>query len=188
VRVRYCLVIGGRRAVVIAAAVLALAGCGSGGASDRPTANDHSSPVPVAADAGGACLLLDFDQINKALSTGFDVAAAGQSGETYTCVLRAVKAEYPTLTVAVTATHADVGVFQSNAVWPKGATFVGDLGQVAYRVNLGATSDHGPGVEVGWLSGNQRLIIVRLQVPKGSPLPDYQAVVALAQIVDTTSV
>jgi hypothetical protein len=173
---------------VVTAALLALAGCADTAKPDKQASPSSTTRTMAAADAGGACLLLDFDKTNETLKTAFDVAAAGQSGETYTCVLRAVKAEYPMLTLAVTATNADVGVIQSSAVWPKGAVHVGDLGQVAYRANLGAAGDHGPGVEVGWLSGNQRLIIVRVQVAAGAALPDYQPVVALAKTVDATSV
>jgi hypothetical protein len=178
------------RWVVLGTAMVAISGCtaGPGDQGSKATKTAQTSTAPVAADAGGACLLLDFGQANEALKTAFDVAASGQSGETYTCVLRSVTAEYPALTMAVTATHADVSVFQSSVIWPKGAVHVGDLGLVAYRTNLGAAGDHGPGVEVGWLSGNQRLIIVRLQVAKGKALPDPTAVVALAQIVDAASV
>lgn len=144
--------------------------------------------APNAAAAGGACLLLDFAATNQALGTAFDVAAAGGSGQTASCVLRSAKAEYPMLSVALTPTKADVATFQSTSVWPKGGEVVGNLGKVAYRLPTRAEGDHGPGIEVCWLSGNARLITLRVVAGKGKTAPAYQKVVAVAQLVDKASV
>jgi hypothetical protein len=180
-------------APALAAALLttALAACSPAGAdrtADPGTVTSTSTEPPTAADAGGACLLLDFAATNKALGTAFDVAGAGQSGDTFSCVLRSAAAEYPMMSVALTPTKTDVPTFQSPAIWPKGAAFVGALGKVAYRISLKATDEHGPGVEVTWLSGNDRLITLQVLVGKGKEALPYQKVVTLARLVDQASV
>jgi hypothetical protein len=169
--------------------VLAGAGCGA----DHAGAARLVAPAVVrqpAAAAGGACQLLDYDVIQARLGVRFDMAASGNVDATYTCVLQPAKAELPDLSLAVTATQADTATFK-NSVTPKGAATVSGLGKIAYSVSVPAGGGAGPGVEVGWLSGNQRLIILRYRSPGATASGDANAilpkVVDLAKAIDLTS-
>jgi hypothetical protein len=172
--------------------LLGAAACG------RPAAGADRKPEPTpsptrwpAATAGGACQLLDFDQIAATVGTTFEVAAASQTGATYTCVLEQTRANLPDLSLSVTSTQADVGIFKST-VMPSGAASVADLGKSGYSATVPAAAGAGPGVEVGWLSGNQRLITLRLRTTPGTPAADTTALlpklVTLAKQIDMTTV
>jgi hypothetical protein len=156
--------------MVATGALLAGAGCGgpagaAGAArSDPPSAAASREP---AASAGGACQLLDYDVVAAAIGTNFAIAAAGTSGATFTCVLQPSQGSLPDLSLAVTATEADPYVFRSSVV-PRGATVIEDLGKVGYRLPVAAAAGTGPGLEIGWLSANQRLMVVRYRTPAGS--------------------
>jgi len=178
---------------VFALALLLAGGCSAAasGAAGRPaaTVSATSSPPPAEA-AGGACLLLNFEQVATALGVRFEVSAASNMGETYTCVLRRVPVALPDLALSVSPTLADPKVFAST-VLPKGATVVPDLGKTGYSRNVPATGGAGPVAEAGWLSGNQRLMILRYRSPVGTPDDQVAAVlpklVALAKKVDQAS-
>jgi hypothetical protein len=191
----------GRLGGIAVGLVLLLAGTAcTGRASGAPRAPAGAHPVPSAARqpaeaAGGACLLLDFAQVVDAIGVDFEVSAASNSGDTYTCVLRRVEAELPDLALAVSPTLADPTVF-SASVAPKGSTAVADLGKLGYSRALpasatGTATGTGPGAEVGWLSGNQRLMVLRYRTPPGTPAGDATAVipklVTLARKVDQAS-
>ncbi len=160
------------------------------GASRIPL-SAHPAPSPTrqpAEDAGGACLLLSFEQVDATVGGNFAVSGASSSGDTYTCVLRRVETELPDLTLSVSPTLADPGVFTAS-VAPKGATGVPDLGKAGYSRPLAASlTGAGPGAEVGWLSGNQRLMTLRYRTPPGTPAGDATALiptlVALAKKID----
>jgi hypothetical protein len=178
---------------VVAAGVL-LAGSGCGGPagaftarSDPPSAATSRQPAEL---AGGACQLLDYDTVQAAIGTSFAIAASGTSGATFTCVLEPAQGTLPDLSLAVTATEADPSVFRSSVV-PKGATVIEDLGKVGYRLPVPAAGGVGPGLEVGWLSANQRLIVLRYRTANGTAGTDLDALVPklvdLAKKIDMTT-
>lgn len=158
-----------------------------------PSGSLTPSPPPPspAALAGGACLLLDYATVAKEIGTTFDVAAAADSSGTYTCALQRSVAALPTLTLTITATDLTPLDFTTN-VNPAGSKPLTGLGKIGYSIVLDSTSSAGPGVEVGWLSGNDRLILLRYVFPKGSASTAATAfvpkLVALAKLVDQTTV
>lgn len=174
----------------LAVAVLLLAGCGSSADGATPRGGADASPTRQPAEyAGGACQLLNYEVIESTLGARFEVSASAQQEDTYTCVVQPAKADYPDLLLSVTPTDADVPVFKSTVV-PRGANSVSGLGLVGYSAVLKAGSA-GPGLEVGWLSGNARLIILRYTLPARTPTGDATAAVpkliALAKKVDQSS-
>jgi hypothetical protein len=175
--------------VVLAAATVLTAGCSGSAAGAAGTGRPAAVPVHEPAEyAGGACLLMNFDLVNGALGTRFEVAAAGESGDTYTCVLQRINDRLPDLALAVTPTLADTPVFRDTVV-PKGATVLNDLGKLGYSRTVPAADGSGPGAEVGWLSGNQRLMVLKYRAAPGGAAPGIlPRLVALAKRVDQASV
>lgn len=169
-------------ALFCAVALLGTAAC-----TDQSASANRAAPAPKpvsvapAAAAGGACQLLDWDMIKASLGLTFAVAAAGQQGNTFTCVTQGPGTSLPDLMLAVTATTADASVYTST-IQPKGATAVPGVGKVAYSLLTPAAADAGPGIEVGWLAGNSRIIDLRLRLAKKATPPDVQA--ALPKMVD----
>lgn len=156
-------------------ALLGAAGCGT--TDERQpaaTASGVASPAPTllrptrwpAAAAGGACQLLDYGAVEQTLGLTFEVAAGGQQDATYTCVLQRAAGSVPDLALAVTPSGADPAIFRST-VMPKGAAALNGLGKVGYRAAVAAVpkSNRGPGVEIGWLSGNNRIVVLRITLP-----------------------
>ncbi len=187
----------GRVCGVAVGLALLLAGTAcTGSAAGAPhaphSAHPAESPTREPAEAaGGACLLLSFEQVTAAIGVDFGVSAASNSGDTYTCVLRRVDTPLPDLALSVSPTQADTGVFGTSVV-PKGAASVSDLGKVGYsRTLTPSATGAGPGAEIGWLSGNQRLMLLRYRTPPGTPAGDATALipklVALARKVDQAS-
>lgn len=185
------------RRVLVGAAVLALAlgaltGCsGSGkphsGAAEVPT----REPQPPAV-AGGSCQLLDYDEIAKDLGLTFDVAAASQVEQTYTCVLEREGAPLPDLTFSIAlVSKLDIPTFKSKII-PSGAAVIGDLGKIGYSRTVPAGNGAGPTIEIGWLAGNQRLIILKCRLAADAPAGDAPAMVpkllVLARRIDLTSI
>lgn len=174
---------------VLFAALAAVTGCGRDPAPAAPV-----SPSPTkwpAGIAGGACQLLDYDVVAKALGTMFDVSAAGEENETNTCVLQQQGTSYPDLTLAVSPTEADITVFKSVVV-PKGAAMVPSLGKYGYSIAVPPRAGGGPASEVGWLSGNGRLLVLRYRFPAGTPTSQVTALtpklVELSRQIDLSSV
>jgi hypothetical protein len=169
------------------------AGC-THNAEAHPQNAAESVPSPTrwpAATEGGACYLLAYDVIEQLVGVSFDVAASSQAGDTFTCVLQQNKgASYPDLTLSVTPTAADPAVFTAT-VRPKSATPVAGLGLIGYQFVRPAAADAGPAVEVGWLSGNERLLVLRYRGPAAAGAADTAALVpkmvALAKKVDQNS-
>lgn len=176
-----------------------LTGCGAPAAgadraagAGRTAAQTRPSPTRwPAAIAGGACQLLDYDVITTTVGFTFDVAAAGQTGGTYTCVLEQSKAKLPDMSLSIASTQADPTVFKK-VVAPKGSAAVPDLGKAGYSAVVAATAGAGPVVEVGWLSGNQRIITLRLRTAASTAAADAAALVpklvALAKQIDMINV
>jgi hypothetical protein len=144
-----------------------------------------------AALAGGACQLLDYDIVEAELGVRFALAASATNAATFTCVLQPAAAGEPDLSLAVTATLADESVFRTSVV-PKGATVLSDLGKIGYQVAVPAVAGVGPGLEVGWLSANQRLMVVRYHSADGTAAAGVNALlpklVELARKIDLTTV
>jgi hypothetical protein len=173
--------------------VLVASGCSHSANADADRAT-HATASPArqpAALAGGACQLLDYDVIDAELGTRFAIAASAVSGATFTCALQPADAGEPDLSLAVTATEADPTVFRTTVV-PKGATVIQDLGKIGYQAGIPAAGGAGPGIEVGWLSGNQRLMVLRYRGAAGAAVTDVNALlpklVELARKVDMTTV
>ncbi len=162
-----------------------LAGCSGAGASahEPPAVVSPSPPAPT-----GACLLLDFPRIEQRLHVRMAVAGAANHDKTSTCVARPTEAALPELSVSVTPSKADVAVFRA-AMLPDGAKAVTALGKVAYSQLKPAVKGRGPYVEIGWLAGNARLLVLKVTLPEGGDaaalLPD---VVELAKDIDRAGV
>jgi hypothetical protein len=144
----------------------------------------------AAVAAGGACRLLDYDVVDRILGVRFEVAAASQSANSFSCVLQVRTASYPDLILTVTPTKVDVKAFRAS-VMPKGAATVAQLGKVGYSSPAPALDGAGPGMEVGWLAGNSRLIVLRYHLAPGAAPEATTAVtprlVQLAIELDTSS-
>lgn len=173
---------------LLASALLLTAGCA---AQRTPVAVPAAEPVAMpatAASSGGACRLLDFTVIARHTGATFDVAAAVDSGDTHTCVVRAERTLLPELTLTVTDTSIDKSTFTLD-VLPKGAKKVTRLGQVAYRRTLPKTGKLGPGAEVGWLAAEGRLATLRWTCPRAAATAEAEQaagkLVTLARTVDT---
>jgi hypothetical protein len=174
-------------AALAACVLVGVAGC-TGQAGADPGAQPRHYP---AAAAGGACLLLDYNAITAAVGVTFDTAGASRRDDTYSCVVTQGDADYPDLALSVTPTKADEVIFAAS-VSPSGSTPVKGLGKIAYVVDSAAGGGHGPRWEVGWLSGNQRLMVLRFTFAKGAPAADVSAlkakIVELAKRIDRTDV
>lgn len=178
-----------RRAASVALAVMAacllagVAGCTSNAGADP---GDQPRRYPAAA-AGGACLLLNWDAIAGEIGVRFDVAGASRKDDTYSCVVTQGDADYPDLALSVTPTKADEVIFAAS-ISPSGSTTVKGLGKVAYVVRSNPGGGHGPRWEVGWLSDNQRLMVLRFTFVKGAPDADVDAfkakIISLAKLID----
>ncbi|MEV0610436.1 hypothetical protein AB0I61_29160 [Polymorphospora rubra] len=154
------------RTGMIGMGLFLLAGCGTDAAAVPPP-----EPPPVvtalpASVAGGACVVLDYAVIEEFTGTRFSVAAAMEHQKTDTCVVRDAAADRPDLVLSVTATSADQAVFTSEMV-PKGSTAVKDLGKAAYRSTVAPAGDDGAAAEVGWLTGEGRMVTLRYTFPAG---------------------
>jgi hypothetical protein len=182
---------GAMCAVTLLGLGLTGAGCGRGGSGTDLGKFVMPSPSrEPAEEAGGACQLLDYDVIQSQMGLTFDIAASGNVDATYTCVLQQTQGDLPDLSLAVTATTADTATFKTT-VAPKGSSTVNDLGKAAYSAAVAAGSGAGPGYEVGWLSANQRLIILRYRSANGTASGDVSPLlpklIALAQKIDITT-
>jgi hypothetical protein len=194
-----------RRTAALVAAMIALtapAACTNAGHGSTPTSTPSAAGPPAsvtpstapstpAALAGGACLLLDFNTVAKQLGTVFTVSASADTSGTFSCVLQESSGTYPRLTLSITATDLSPADFTAE-VKPKGSTSVAELGKIAYEARASATKSAGPVIEVGWLSGNDRLIVFRYEFPTGTSAAVSTALapkmVSLAKIVDQTTV
>ena len=134
-----------------ACAALVLAGC-----TNKAASASSLPPVQIveqpAASAGGACILWDYAFIQKEIGVKFTVAAADQVEDTSTCVVQTENGAWPDLTLAVVeSTTADGNLFITSLMPPKAARLSG-LGKAGYRLISAANAQHGPTVEIGWLS------------------------------------
>jgi hypothetical protein len=180
-----------RSVVLGVVAVLALTGC-----NDREEPAAASPPPPMelveqpAASAGGACILWDYAFIKAKIGITFEVAAADQVDSTSTCVVQTVAADWPDLALSVVeSTNADAALFYSDLMPPKAVRLKG-LGKAAYRLNTGSTAQHGPVIEVGWLSEAKQLQTLRFTFAKNTKPAELTAMNTklfnLAKAMDTT--
>ncbi|GAA4948712.1 hypothetical protein [Actinoplanes utahensis] len=162
-----------RLAVLGATVLLAVSGCSEAAetAAPAPVAVPSTAVEPVAevpaATAGGACALWDYDVIEKTIGVRFSVAASDQAGGTSTCVVQPDRQAWPDLSLSVVrTTTAGPEIFLGERV-PAGAAKLTGLGRAAYRLNAKATAQHGPTVEIGWLSQAKQLRTLRFTFARG---------------------
>lgn len=177
-------------------AAVALVGATAGCAAEAaPAAPARAVPLRStsfpAATAGGACRLLDYAVIEKALGARFDVAASSRDGETRACAVQAEKDPLPDLVLAISPTKVDAAIFRSEVV-PDGGKAVKGLGSAAYQLTVAKVRGAGPAAEVGWLSKDGRLITVRFTFAAGKKTPSATAImpklVGLAKQIDAVKV
>ncbi|MGW0433185.1 hypothetical protein ACWDV4_11680 [Micromonospora sp. NPDC003197] len=178
------------RLCLIGAGVVMLAGCGGEDASPARVAVPVPEAVELpASNAGGACELLDYPTVEQALSIRFDVAAASQRKQTYTCVLRTEAADQPDLTLSVTDISMDATGFKADLV-PQGGASVSGLGKAAYQLTVAPADEHGATAEIGWLSTDGRPASLHHTLPAGQGRDAAKellpALVALAKKIDTS--
>jgi len=166
-------------------AALLLSGC----AADLPTPKPAPTTQPrPAALEGGACQLIDFRKVSAALGQSFTIAAAATKDKTFTCVVRPEQSPIPEVVLSVTQTKADASVFK-DVVKPKGATDVPGVGKAAYQLVTPAKGEAGPVVEIGWLTGDARLLFLRLTLAKDAdPAAAAPGLVTLAKEIDKSSI
>lgn len=178
-------------AVVGVVALLALTGCNNKNAEAKPAALPPVKLVEQpAASAGGACILWDYGFIRDKIGVAFNVAAADQVDDTSTCVVQTVDGNYPDLMLSVVeSTTADAKLFLSDLKPDKAATLKG-LGKAGFRLNAAAAGDHGPSVEISWLSEANQLQTLKFTFPKTAKPADVTAMntklLTLAKAMDTT--
>ncbi|MEV4760228.1 hypothetical protein AB0J86_34715 [Micromonospora sp. NPDC049559] len=179
------------RLCLIGASLLVLAGCAQDPAADRPVLGPPEAVELPAASAGGACAALDFAVVEQATGARFDVSAASQVRQTHTCVLRSQETTQPELALSVTRSSSDAQGFKTDMV-PQGAKAVSGLGKAAYRQTSAPARGAGPAVEVGWLSNDGRLVIMRYTFPADQNPDDADAfaekLVELAKKLDVRKV
>lgn len=176
-----------RRLAVLVLAGALLPSCSGADAGGPVTAQPSAAPVAAAAAAGGACQLLDYARIEQRLGLAFTVAGAAGRDRTSTCVLRPGEAALPELTLSVTPTAADVSVFK-DTMRPAGAKAVAGLGRIAYCATKPATSGRGPSIEVGWLTGNARMLLLKVTLDSAGDAEELAPkLVVLAKELDRSS-
>ncbi len=177
------------------AVAVALGGCNlpassstSSGAKKKPKTPASAEPKPASL-AGGACLLLDYDTINTTLGTHFDVAASADKSDSFTCVVQGASAGLPDLTLSITATDLTPSDFTTD-VKPAKSSAVAGLGKIGYEIEHPPGDGNGSTIEVGWLSGNDRLIVMTYAYAAGQTVDDKMvtAMIELAKKIDGTTV
>lgn len=149
-----------------------------------PTPVTPPSPLRAASAAGGACHLLDYATLYEHLGLAFDVAAARSHDDAHACVLRATTAPLPNVVLTVVPTSADLESFELDLT-PEDAEEVERLGQIGYLAELVGGDDRGPGLEVGWLSADERLVTLALTLPDGEDPTAYaEGLIEVARTVD----
>jgi hypothetical protein len=155
--------------------------------SDDPPEPRPAPQVRPASLAGGACLLIDFGTLERILGEHYTIAASAKNTTTNTCVVRTESAPVPEIALSVTPTQADAAVFAA-VVKPKGAAAVAGLGKTGYQTTTPAKPPAGPLLEVGWLTGNARLLFLRWTMSAGSdPATAGPKLIELAKELDKSS-
>ncbi|MEV6595378.1 hypothetical protein AB0M36_00785 [Actinoplanes sp. NPDC051346] len=180
-----------KRPIALSAAValLALAGC-SNEQPDTPLPPVRPVELP-AASAGGACILWDYPFIKQTIGVDFSVAASGQVDDTSTCVVQTTASQGPYLVLSVVeSTKADGDLFLDELM-PSKSTKVKGLGKAGYLLVTKASGDHGPTVEIGWLSEADQLQTLQFTFAKEAKTKDIEPMrtklLALAKAMNTTN-
>lgn len=192
---------GPRFRVIGAGLLTLLAGCSGQAAATVPAPDGGAEPTqvplvapfpevtrPPAAEAGGACELLDYQTIEESIGIRFEVAAASTHQKTRTCLLRPAAERLPDLIVSVSDTTATASIFADD-IAPVGAKEIDKLGQAAYWVPIKPDPDTGYGaaLEVSWITGEKKLINLRYTFAPGddelSAVEVAPKMVALARVV-----
>lgn len=164
--------------------VLGLSACTS---EELPTPKPAPQPRPAAL-AGGACLLIRFETLERILGQHYTIAASAKKDTTNTCVVRTEQAPVPEVAVSVTPSKADAAVF-NDVVKPKGSTAVAGVGRAAYQQITAAKAPNGPLLEIGWLTGDARLLFLRWTLAPGADAAEAAPkLVALAKELDKSSI
>lgn len=164
--------------------MLALSAC----TSDKLPNPKPAPQVRPAALAGGACLLIEFDTLERILGQHYTIAASAKKDTTNTCVVRTEQAPVPEVAVSVTPSKADAAVF-NDVVKPKGSTVVPGVGRAAYQQITAAKAANGPLLEIGWLTGDARLLFLRWTLAPGADAAEAAPkLVALAKELDKSSI
>jgi hypothetical protein len=167
----------------LALAFLPVSGC-------TPSHSPTGKPVPQvrpASLAGGACRLIRFETLEQVLGQHYSIAASATKDTTNTCVVRTEAAPVPEVAVSVTPSKADAAVF-TDVVKPKGSTAVAGVGRVAYEQIIAGKAPNGPLLEVGWLTGDSRLLFLRWTLAPGADAAAAAPkLVALAKELDKSS-
>lgn len=141
-------------------------------ACDDGSANAADTPAPAApkplAEVGGACVLLDYSLIKNLLGVDLGRAAAGKQGAAQSCAVQPTTGAYPDLVLSVTKSGINEAAF-TGTVQPNGAIALPQLGRAAYIVAILPVNGAGPGVEVGWLSANGQLLMLRYRLDPSKP-------------------
>lgn len=185
-----------RLAAIGATVLFAVAGCSDTGdelaapVTPVPSAAPDLAEQP-AASAGGACILWDYDFIERTIGVRFAVAASDQIEDTSTCVVQTLAGAWPDLSLSVVeTTTANAEVFLDTRM-PAKATKLSGLGRAGYRFNVKASADHGPTVEIGWLSEAKQLQTIRFTFAKGASAADVKdmnvKLLDLAKALSTTN-
>lgn len=133
------------------------------------------SPTPAQA-AGGTCKLVDYDSVEQATGTRFEVAAASEADGASSCALQVLYGDYPALVLAVAGTDADAKAFTKAE--PDGSAKVSGLGSAAYSRVLGGSGDAGPAIEIGWLGKHKEIVTLRYTYPASASTETAQGAVS----------
>jgi hypothetical protein len=164
--------------------VLGLSAC----TSDELPAPKTAPQVRPAALAGGACLLIEFATLERILGEHYTIAASAKKDATNTCVVRTEGAPAPEVALSVTPSKVDAAVF-NDVVKPKGSTPVAGVGRAAYQQVTAAKAPDGPLLEIGWLTGDARLLFLRWTLAPGADAAQAAPkLVALAKELDKSSI
>jgi hypothetical protein len=174
-----------------AVVLLALAGCDNDEKADAAALPPVELIEQPAASAGGACILWDYAFIKEMIGVTFNVAAADQVDNTSTCVVQTVAGNWPDLAISVVeSTPATAKQFTADMMPAKAVKLTG-LGRAGYRLNTPSSGEHGPVVEIGWLSEAKQLQTLRFTFaknPQPAAITEMNArLFTLAKAMDTTN-
>ncbi|MFI5491186.1 hypothetical protein [Actinoplanes sp. NPDC051859] len=176
------------RLIALGAAMALLAGC----SSEQPDVPLPPVEIPVepAATAGGACIFWDYAFLERMIGVKFSVAASDAVGITSTCVVQTTAGQWPYLVLSVVeSTKADAQLFAE--LKPAKAKKLKGLGQAGYRLVSTASGDHGPEIEIGWLSEADQLQTLQFTFAKDAKADEVEQMQTklfdLAKAMSTTN-
>lgn len=182
-------------ALFAVATLASVAACGSGsdekanGTHHKSTAPAKSasptpsrSAVPPAANAGGLCAKLSYEQVETALGERFDVAAAdGPENQTQSCVLRTSARDYPRFILSRHPTQMSAEDFRRD-FQPEGAAELAELGLAAYSQVLPPDQGSGARPQIDWLTADAVYTARWIPGPQVTNEAAQQTIAKLAQL------